>query len=103
MQRLILFFGLIIFATGITYALKVSAQERQAKKLYHVSQSIEWWSHSLNVIEAAKTQLKQSDLPSNKVVYLCDSLLAPIQYEMTRQIQDQLNAEQKKDSIKTKK
>lgn len=105
MKRLVLFLGITILASAITWALK--AQQSPPEKKYKVEQSIEWWSRSLNSIEATKNQLKQSDLPSKNVVYLIDSLLTPIQLEMTRQIQDQLNAEQaahnKKDStIKNK-
>ena len=103
MQRLILFLVITILAASITWALP---QNKPPKK-YNVSQTIDWWQHTLNVMEAAKTQLKQSDLPSKNVVYLTDSLLAPIQMEMTKQIQDQLNAERaaqlKKDTIKPKK
>lgn len=79
-------------------------QTHQTKKTYRVEQTIDWWQHTLNVMEAAKAQLKQSDLPSKNVVYLTDSLLTPVQMEMTKQIQAQLNAEQKKaDTIKPKK
>ncbi len=103
MRRLFLFIGITIAFAGITWALKVSAQQKPPDKKYKVVQSIEWWSHALNVLEAAKTQLKQSDLPSKNVMFMTDSLLAPIQIEITKQVQDQLNAELKKDSTKPKK
>lgn len=93
MRRLFLFIGIISISSGVTYAFKYPPEKK-----YKVEQSIEWWSHALNVLEASKTQLKQSDLPSKQVVYLTDSLLTPIQIEMTKQIQDQLNAERKPQS-----
>jgi Na+-transporting methylmalonyl-CoA/oxaloacetate decarboxylase gamma subunit len=100
MQRLLVFLVIIILTASITWMAK--AQQKTPEKKYEVKQTIDWWQHTLNVMEAAKTQLKQSDLPSKNVVYLTDSLLAPIQMEMTKQIQDQLNAEraaqQKKDT-----
>lgn len=104
--RVFLFISVITLVSGLTWALK--AQTKSAEKKYTVTQSIEWWSHALNVLEAAKTQLKQSDLPSKNVVYMADSLMAPIQMEITKQVQDQLNAERaktetKKDTTKTKK
>lgn len=81
----------------------VAFQNQQTKKVYRVEQSLEWWSHTLNAMEAVKTQLKQSDLPSKNVVYLTDSIFAPIQMEMTKQLQAQLNAEIKKtDTLKSK-
>ena len=105
MQRLLVFLVIIILTASITWMAK--AQQKPPEKKYNVSQTIDWWQHTLNVMEAAKTQLKQSDLPSKNVVYLTDSLLAPIQMEMTKQIQDQLNAEKatqhKKDTSKPKK
>src|SRR5688572_30674218 len=78
----------------------VAFQEHQAKKTYRVDQSLEWWQHTLNVLEAAKTQLKQSDLPSKSVVFMTDSLFTPIQMEMTKQIQAQLSAEKLKPEVK---
>lgn len=100
MQKLLVFLVIIILTASITWMAK--AQQKPPEKKYKVEQNINWWQHTIDVIEAAKTQLKQSDLPSKNVVYLTDSLLAPIQMEMTKQIQDQLNAEraaqQKKDT-----
>jgi hypothetical protein len=71
-------------------------QEHQVQKKYKVEQSIEWWQHTLTAIEATKTDLKLSDLPSKNVIFLTDSLLTPIQIEITKQVQEQLNAERKK-------
>lgn len=99
MQRLVLCLGIIGLMAAFTMALP---SRPQPPKLYKVEQSIEWWSRTINALEAAKTQLKQSDLPSKNVVYLSDSILAPIQIEITKQVQSQLNAEnaaqQKKDT-----
>lgn len=103
MHRLFLYSGIILSIVLITYALKANAQQKQVQKKYKVEQSIEWWSQTINAIEAAKTQLKQSDLPAKNVTYLSDSILAKIQFEITKQVQDQLNAEQKKDTSKPKK
>ena len=110
MKRLALFLGTIALVSVITMHLQAEykKEHREPPKLYKVEQSIEWWQRTLNAIEAAKTQLKQSDLPSKNVAFLTDSLLIPIQFEMTKQVQDQLNAEakaaqQKKDTTKPKK
>lgn len=105
MQRLSIFLVIIILTASITWMAK--AQQKPPEKKYNVSQTIDWWQHTLNVMEHAKTQLKQSDLPSKNVAFMSDSLLTPIQLEVTKQIQDQLNAEravqQKKDTSKPKK
>jgi hypothetical protein len=105
MKRIILFLGTIALVSVITFHLQAEykKEHKQPPKLYKVEQSIEWWSRTINALEAAKTQLKQSDLPSKNVAYLTDSLMIPIQMEITKQVQDQLNAEtkaaqQKKDS-----
>lgn len=95
MKRVLVFLGIIVATSLITGAL--IGQQKPPVKKYRVEQSIEWWSHALNVLEAAKTQLKQSDLPSKNVMYMADSLMAPIQMEITKQVQDQLNAERKPD------
>jgi hypothetical protein len=84
-----------LFVIGFIGLMAFQAHQ-QPPKTYTVTESIDWWQHTLNVMEAAKAQLKQSDLPSKNVVFLTDSLLVPIQMEMTKQIQAQLNAEQNK-------
>jgi hypothetical protein len=109
MKRIILFLGTIALVSVVTMHLQAEyiKQHPQPPKLYRVEQSIEWWVRTINAIDAAKAQLKQSDLPSKNVAFLTDSLLVPIQGEITKQVQDQLNAEakaqQKKDSAKPKK
>lgn len=108
MKRLVLFLSITVLIAGITWVLKAQPgpthKFNMPPKLYKVEQTIEWWQRTLNAIEFAKTQLKQSDLPAKNVLFLADSLLAPIQFEMTKQVQDQLNAEakaqQKKDTTK---
>jgi hypothetical protein len=99
MRRVLLFIAIIIAISGVT----LWAQQKPPEKKYKVEQSIDWWQHTLNIIEATKAQLKQSDLPSKQVVFLSDSLLAPIQLEITKQVQAQLNEEIKKDTTKPKK
>lgn len=106
MKRLALFLGTLFTVSVITGVLMAKQTKPLPPKLYEVKQTIEWWSRTINALEAAKTQLKQSDLPSKNVVYLTDSLMAPIQMEITKQVQDQLNAEraaqQKKDTVNPK-
>ena len=109
MKRALLFIATIVSVSVITLALRAEYKKEHQRppKLYKVEQSIEWWVRTINAIDAAKTQLKQSDLPAKNVAYLTDSLMIPIQMEITKQVQDQLNAEakaqQKKDTTKPKK
>lgn len=78
-------------------------QTYQQKKLYKVEMPIEFWVQLTNGLEFTKNNLKNSDLPSKTVTLISDSLFAPIQSEVTRQINAQIVAEQKKDTTKPKK
>ena len=77
-------------------------QSHQAKKLYRVEGDINFWVQATNGLEFTKNNLKNSDLPSKTVTLINDSLLTPLQMEITKQVQMQINAEQKKDTIKPK-
>lgn len=109
MKRLVLFLGITIAASAITWALK--AQTKQPpKKTYKVELAIEDWQHVMAAIEMSKAALKRSDLPSKDVVFINDSLFSYIQAAFASQINAQLEAEKqlkpeiKKDTlIKTKK
>ena len=78
-------------------------QSHQAKKTYKVEADINFWVQATNGLEFTKNNLKNSDLPSKTVTLITDSLLTPLQVEITKQVQAQINAEQKKDTIKPKK
>jgi hypothetical protein len=92
------------FAILVTVFIGLLAfQSHQAKKNYKVEAPIEFWVQATNGIEFTKNNLKNSDLPSKTVTLINDSLLTPLQAEISRQVQAQINAENKKDTIKPKK
>jgi len=78
-------------------------QTHQSKKTYKVEAPIEFWISATNGLEFTKNYLKSSNLPAKDVTLICDSLLIPIREEMARQVQAQINIEQKKDTTKPKK
>lgn len=74
-------------------------QSRQSKKTYKVEADINFWVQATNGLEFTKNNLKSSDLPAKTVTLINDSLLTPLQMEITKQVQMQINADQKKDTI----
>ena len=84
-------------ATGFVALL--AFQPHQVKKSYKVEAPIEFWVQATNGLEFTKNNLKNSDLPSKTVTLITDSLLTPLQLEITKQVQAQINAENKKDTI----
>lgn len=77
---------------------------QQSTKMYKVEGDLNFWIRATNGIEITKNNLKTSDLPAKTVTLINDSLLTPLGNEIARQVQAQLNAEQKKaDSTKPKK
>lgn len=101
MKRLVLFLGITIVASAITWALK--AQQRPVEKKYSVSLTLNEWVVIQQKIEFIKDQLRQTDLPSKNVAYMSDSLLTPIKNIIGLQVNAQLEAEKPKDSTKPKK
>jgi hypothetical protein len=95
-------FGVLVLGFMICMAF----QTHQAKT-YSVSMTLEQWSMRINQLEYIKQQLRQSDLPSKQVALITDSVLSPIQSEISQQVQKQLTdekaAQMKKDSTKPKK
>ncbi len=81
----------------------LSFQTHQQKKTYKVEQTLEFWVQATNGIEFTKNNLRNSDLPSKTVTLINDSLLTILQTEISKQVQSQLNAENKKDTTKPKK
>lgn len=71
------------------------------EKKYKVEFTQPEWEVRYNWIEAAKDQLKRSDLPSKTVVFINDSLLGRLQQELAQQLRPQFMAAQ--DSTKKKK
>jgi hypothetical protein len=90
-------------ALTVVFMGLLAFQTHQAKKTYKVEADINFWVQATNGLEFTKQNLKNSDLPSKTVTLITDSLLTPIQQEITKQVQAQLNAENKKDTIKPKK
>ena len=81
-------------------SLGLFAFQKLEEKKYSVSFTQNEWQARYNWIEAAKSQLKQSDLPSKTVVFISDSLLGKFQNELATQLQPQFAAA---DSTKKKK
>lgn len=94
-------FKAFVMAAGFVALL--AFQTHQQKKTYTVTAPIEFWVQINNGIEFTKNNLKNSDLPSKTVTIINDSLFVPFQQEVTRQINQQISAEQKKDTTKPKK
>lgn len=66
-----------------------------ADKLMTVSYSLDVWQQKLNIIEAAKTTLKNSNAPANVVMPLTDSL-TKFQMEIANQVRVQMDTTKKK-------
>ena len=90
-------------ALTVVFMGLLAFQSHQAKKTYKVEGDINFWVQATNGIEFTKNNLKNSDLPSKTVTLINDSLLTPLQLEITKQVQAQINSEQKKDTTKPKK
>lgn len=109
MNRLTLFFSIILLVTAITWVAKAQTKPKELLKTYSVSLTLEQWQNVLNGLEVVKNSVKTSTMPSNQTTYIVDSLINPYQNEFGRQIQGQLAAEQKaktevkKDSTSKKK
>lgn len=67
---------------------------QEKAKTYNVSLTLEKWSSYLQGLEYTKQQLRQSDLPSKQVALITDSLLTPMQVDITTQVQQLMKAEQ---------
>jgi hypothetical protein len=105
MKRLVLFLGITVAVSAITWALK--AQAKPKEKTYTVTLPLHGWIQLTQQLDVVKMQLRQSDLPSKNVAYISDSLLTPIQSLIGSQVNAQLDAEkavqQKKDTSEPKK
>lgn len=106
MKRLVLFLGITIAISAVTWALK--AQTKPKEKIYTVSLPLNGWIQLTQQLDLVKTQLRQSDIPSRNVAFISDSLLTPIQALIGSQVNAQLEAEKpkaefKKDSTSKKK
>lgn len=107
MKRFLLFLGITIAVSAITWALKAQ-RVNLPEKSYNVSLPLNKWVEITQQLEFVKSQLRQSDLPSKQVAYVSDSLLTPIQSTIGIQVNAQLEADKpkpevKKDSTKPKK
>lgn len=107
MRRLLLFTGILITASGITWAFQSEQMDftfrKPPEKTYSVSLSLQNWIQITNELDYIKSQLRQSDLPSKQVAFMSDSLLTPLQTTIGAQVNAQIQQETKKDTIKPKK
>lgn len=116
MKRLLLFFGITIAISAITWVLK--AQDinksghpiiKSTPKSYEVKLTLDQWQAVMNGLESIKNAVKTSNMPAAQSTFISDSLISTYQNEFGRQIQFQLAAEQKaktevkKDSTNKKK
>ena len=90
-------------AMAAGFVALLAFQTHQQKKTYKVEAPIEFWIQITNGIEFTKNNLKISDLPSKTVTLINDSLFVPFQTEISRQINEQIALEKKKDTTKPKK
>lgn len=98
-QRLLLYFAIVILATGITWALQAQNKPKEAPKTYSVTLSLNQWQSVINGLEAVKSAVKTSNMPANQATYISDSIILTYQMEFSRQIQFQVTEENKKDSL----
>lgn len=103
MKRLQLFLAIIVIASVSTWALKAQTKPKEAPRTYHVTLTIDQWQSILNGLDVVKNAVKTSNMPAAQATFISDSLISIYQNEFGRQIQGQLIAEQKKDTIKNKK
>lgn len=109
MKRLVLFLGITIAISAITWVLKAQTKPKEAPKTYHVTLTIDQWQAVMNGLESIKNAVKTSNMPAAQSTFISDSLISTYQNEFGRQIQGQLAAEQnpnpgvKKDTTKPKK
>lgn len=92
---------LALFVIGFMGLLAFQSHQQTPKK-YKVEGDLNFWIQATNGIEFTKNNLKTSDLPSKTVTLINDSLLTPLQMEISKQVQAQIAAE-KKDTSKPKK
>jgi hypothetical protein len=102
MRRSFLFIGILVAASGITWAFQTS-NSKPPEKRYSVTLPLQNWVQITNELEYIKGQLKQTDLPAKQVAFMSDSLLSPLQTTIGTQVNAQLQLEQKKDSTNHKK
>lgn len=78
----------VALATGFVALL--AFQNHQQRKTYKVEQSLDFWIQASNGLEFTKNNLKISDLPSKTVTLINDSLISPLQMEISKQVNEQL-------------
>lgn len=100
MKRVVLFLGITIAASVITWALK--AQTKPEEKRYNVSMTIPEWEKTLSQLQWVQTQIKQTDMPTRNSGYANDSILTPLIQQIYYQLNSQIQAENKQKSIQSK-
>jgi len=91
---------IVLIATTITWFLKAQAPAKKETPKYTVTMSLDEWQSVMNGLEATKNYLKSSNSPARDVTYLSDSIISPIQYRFSSQIN--LQIQQQGDSTKKK-
>lgn len=107
MKRSLPFFAILICAVIVTFILQSFQPLRPPEiKKYKVELSLQDWGTNVQHIEYTKNALRQSDLPSRQVAYITDSLLTPLEQEISLQVKRQVELDKpiiKQDSAKNKK
>lgn len=91
---------IVLIATTVTWFLKAQIPVKKETPKYTVTMSLDEWQSVMNGLEATKNYLKSSNSPARDVTYLSDSILSPIQYRFSSQINIQI--QQQSDSTKKK-
>lgn len=92
--------AIILIATSATWVLKAQFPAKKETLKYTVTMSLDEWQSVMNGLEATKNYLKSSNSPARDVTYLSDSIISPIQYRFSSQIN--LQIQQQGDSTKKK-
>jgi hypothetical protein len=97
MRRLLLFTGILITASGITWAF--NAKQKPPEKTYSVTLPLSKWIEITNRLEAVKDVIRQSDVQARQATFVCDSILNPLQLTIGQQVNAQIQQETKKDTV----
>lgn len=94
-------FKAAVLAIGFITTM-VSQPPNPTDKKYKVEFTLQEWGVKFQQIDYIKNTLRQSDLPSRQVAFITDSLLTPLQQEISLQVNQQVAAEKPKTDSTTK-
>lgn len=92
----------VLFVIGLIISIRFSPppkpfkQQTIPEKKYKVEYTLQEWGTKLQVMDYIKNTLRQSDLPSRQVAYISDSLLTPLEQEISLQVNRQVADEKPK-------